>query len=97
MSGADELSNNVRRLLGLHAMRATRDSRLIDGLSPQALSEIQSGTRRPSLDTLQKLAAFFEIPMDRLMNATFHDLLADEIADPERFASVESKKLKTPP
>lgn len=88
----DELANNLRRLLGLHAMRATRDSRLIDGLSPQALSELQSGTRNPSLETVRKLATFFEIPIDRLLNASFEELLTTELADPERFRRVEAKK-----
>jgi transcriptional regulator with XRE-family HTH domain len=72
-------------------MRATRDSRLIDGLSPQALSELQSGTRTPSLDTVSKLAAFFEISIDRLLNASFAELVSVEVADPDRFARVEAK------
>ena len=72
-------------------MRATRDSRLIDGLSPQALSELQSGTRNPSLETVQKLATFFEIPIDRLLNASFEELLTAELADADRYQSVEMK------
>src|SRR4051812_10894751 len=85
------LADNLRRLIGLHAMKATRDSRLIDGLSPQALSELQSGTRSPSLDTISKLASFFEVAIDRLLNAPFDELLANELADPARFSRVESK------
>lgn len=88
----DELSNNLRRLLGVHVMRSTRDSRLIDGLSPQALSELQSGSRKPSLQTVEKLSSFFEISLDRLLKAPFEELLARELADPDRFRRVESKK-----
>ena len=87
-----ELANNLRRLLGVHAMRATRDSRLIEDLSPQALSELQSGARQPSLETIQKLASFFEIPIDRILHAGFDDLLSVELADPERYRQVEAKK-----
>ena len=72
-------------------MRATRDSRLIEGLSPQALSELQSGTRTPSLDTVEKLSTFFEIPIDRLLKASFAELLSAELADQERFEHVEAK------
>jgi transcriptional regulator with XRE-family HTH domain len=72
-------------------MRATRDSRLIEGLSPQALSELQSGTRTPSLDTVEKLSTFFEIPIDRLLKTSFVELLTGEVADPDRFARVEAK------
>ena len=87
----DELANNVRRLLGLHALRATRDSRLINGLSPQALSEIQSGSRNPALSTIRDLSQFFEIPTDRLLDASFEDLLAHQLADPARFRRVEDR------
>jgi hypothetical protein len=38
-----------------------------------------------------RLAEFFEIPADRLATAEFEDLLAGELANPERFRSVESK------
>jgi transcriptional regulator with XRE-family HTH domain len=92
----EELANNIRRLLGLHAMRATKDSRLIEGLSPQALSELQSNTRRPSLATAQKLAKFFEIPLERLLEAPFVDLLSHELADASRFKRVERKKAGAP-
>src|SRR4051812_12306298 len=92
MAAYPALADNLRRLLGLHAMRATRDSRLVEGLSPQALSELQAGTRDPSLATVEKLARFFEIPLTRLLHAPFDELLAAELADAERFRRVEEKK-----
>jgi transcriptional regulator with XRE-family HTH domain len=62
------------------------------GVSPQALSEIQSGTRtQPSLRTVRALANFFEVPTDRLLDAGFGDLLETELADRDRFDRVESK------
>jgi transcriptional regulator with XRE-family HTH domain len=72
-------------------MKATRDSRLIDGLSPQALSELQTGTRKPSLETVQKLATFFEVPIDRLLNTPFDELLDADLADGDRYWRVEEK------
>ena len=87
----EQLPNNIRRLLGLHAMSAHSASEII-GLSAQALSELQSGKRNPSLRTVQRLAQFFELPMDRLLEASFEELLATELADPTRFERVEAKK-----
>jgi transcriptional regulator with XRE-family HTH domain len=87
----NELANNIRRLLGLHAMRATRDSRLINGLSPQALSEIQNDTRTPGFETIRSLARFFEISTDRLVDAPFEELLAGELADRGRYQRVEDR------
>jgi transcriptional regulator with XRE-family HTH domain len=85
------LADNVRRLLGIHAMTISLGSQHI-GVSPQALSEIQSGTRtQPSLTTVRALANFFEVPTDRLLDARFGDLLQAELADRDRFERVEAK------
>jgi transcriptional regulator with XRE-family HTH domain len=89
------LADNVRRLLGLHAMTISLGSQHI-GVSPQALSEIQSGTRtQPSLSTVRALANFFEVPTDRLLDAQFGDLLQMELADRDRFDRVEGKLRRT--
>jgi transcriptional regulator with XRE-family HTH domain len=86
-----ELANNLRRLFGLHAIRPTRDHHML-GVSPQALSELQSGSRATlSLSSADRLAEFFEISFDRLRRTPFEDLLGREIADVERFDSVEKK------
>jgi transcriptional regulator with XRE-family HTH domain len=89
-SSNPELANNLRRLFGLHALRPTRDHHLL-GLSPQALSELQSGSRTPSLSTADRLAEFFEISFERLRKAPFEELLETEIADGDRFKRVEKK------
>jgi transcriptional regulator with XRE-family HTH domain len=86
-----ELPNNLRRLLGLHALTAARASDLI-GLSQQALSELQAGRREnPRRQTVEKLATFFEIQPGRLEYMSFDQLLGDELGDPVRYLKVEAK------
>jgi transcriptional regulator with XRE-family HTH domain len=92
----DHLADNLRRLIGLHALKVSTQNQTgaaaLIGVSAQALSELQSGTRQPSLRTVQRIAAFFEIPMDRIIEAPFEELLAHELTDPERFQRVEAKR-----
>ena len=85
-----DVGTTIRRLLGLHALSAAEASAWI-GVSAQALSEIQRGNRTPSLSTLRRVAEFFAIPVDRLLGASFEELLRNELADPERFRSVERR------
>ena len=40
---------------------------------------------------MEKLAGFFEIPIDRLLHAPFDELLPAEVADVERYRRVEQK------
>jgi transcriptional regulator with XRE-family HTH domain len=87
MSG---FARNFNHLLGLHLLTATLAKEHLE-LSAQAISELKAGKRQPSLRTLQKISAFFEIPIDRLLDADFEDLLANELADRERFRRVEAK------
>lgn len=86
------LANNLKRLLGLHGLRATRDSRMM-GLSPQLLSELQSGSRKrhASLSTVTAISDFFEISRDHLLDSSFEDLLPAEIANVDRYRKVEAK------
>src|SRR5687767_12731858 len=85
------LGDNLRRLLGMHALSATRASSLL-GISSQALSEIQKGKRtQPNIDTMEQLSTFFEVPMMELRHAQFSDLLASHLADRERFERVEAR------
>lgn len=86
----NELGNNLKRLMGLHALPARGFASLVP-ISSQAVSEIMGGKRGASLSTAQTIAAFFEIPLDRLLNAPFRELLPLEIADRERFDRVEGK------
>lgn len=86
-----ELPNNLRHLLGLHDLTAAKASSLI-GLSQQALSELQAGRREnPRRQTVDKLATFFEVTRWKLEDMPFDQLLADELAEPERYLKVEAK------
>jgi transcriptional regulator with XRE-family HTH domain len=86
-----ELPNNLRHLLGLHDLTAAKASPLI-GISQQALSELQSGRREnPRRQTLERLAVFFEVPRWKLEDVPFEQLLAEELANSERYLKVEAK------
>ena len=90
---------NLRRLLGLHDLRAREAARMI-GVSPQSLSEWMRGHRQPNLQMLLRVSSFLDINGDRLVRAPFRELLAREIADPRRFDRVEAKiraERKRPP
>jgi transcriptional regulator with XRE-family HTH domain len=90
-----ELANNTRRLLGLHNMSLMQASKIL-GISPQALSEIQNGRRNAGLPTVQKLARFFGITLDGLLETPFEELFQQELADPARFTRVEEALRRTP-
>lgn len=83
------IQDNLPRLLGIHNLSAREASELLN-VSQVALSAISTGKRKPSLETLMTLAGFFEVSADRLMTATFEDLLP-ELCDSERYARVEEK------
>src|SRR4051794_12219671 len=84
------LGDNLRRLLGMHLLPASKATVFL-GISPQAVSELQSGKRTPRLRTLRTIAEFFELPMERLLTSPFDDLLEHELADAERFRRVQQK------
>jgi transcriptional regulator with XRE-family HTH domain len=85
-----ELPNNLRHLLGLHDLTAAKASGLI-GISQQALSELQAGRREnPRRQTVDKLAAFFEVTRWKLEDMPFEQLLEDELSDSERYLKVEA-------
>jgi transcriptional regulator with XRE-family HTH domain len=92
----EHFADNLRRLLGLHAIKISSreegDASMLIGLSPQALSELQSGTRSPSLKSARRIASFFGLSVDRLADAPFEELLAHELADPTRYLAVETQK-----
>ena len=83
-------SNNLARLLGLHRLYAQRAGKLL-GVTPATMSSWMNRKSGPSLAKAIGIAEFFEISTDRLMNAEFVDLLANELADPDRYIHVEEK------
>ena len=85
----DEFSNNLNRLLGLHALPAKEAATLL-GMSQSAFSKWSTGARRPSFATAIAIGDFLEVAPDRLARAPFEELLP-ELADPERFRRVEAE------
>ena len=55
------------------------------------MSAWMNGKSNPSLPKAIDIAELFQISTDRLMGAEFSDLLANELADPERFERVEKR------
>ena len=86
----DRFADNLSRLLGVHHTSHIQLSKLL-GISISAMSKWQMGTRMPSFSTALKVAEFFQVPTDRLARAEFEDLLANELADSDRFKAVEAK------
>ena len=86
--------DNLRRLFGVHDLTNAEAAALL-GFSAAAVSEWVSKTRKeprqPNLTTLLHVAEFFHISGDRLVLADFSDLLANELADAERFREVEAR------
>jgi transcriptional regulator with XRE-family HTH domain len=95
-AAAHRFADNLRRLLGLHRTSLVQASRAL-GITQQALSELQLGNRLPRRSTLEKLSDLFGISIDRLLRAPFEELLADELADRERFHRVEAELEKVRP
>jgi hypothetical protein len=50
-----------------------------------------NGKSSPSLAKAIQIAEFFQVTTDRLMGATFTELLQDELADPARYLAVEER------
>lgn len=82
--------DNFVRLLGLHALSQHFTSQLL-GVSEATMSAWMNGKSTPSLAKAIDIAEFFRISTDRLMGAEFSDLLANELAEPERFERVETR------
>jgi transcriptional regulator with XRE-family HTH domain len=83
-------SNNFVRLPGLHRLSQHFTAQLL-GVSEATMSAWMNGKSRPSLGKAIGIADLFQISTDRLMGAEFADLLAHELADPDRFERVETR------
>ncbi len=88
-------TDNFRRLLGLHGLSQHSTAELL-GVSEATMSSWRNGNSTPSLAKAIDIADLFQISTDRLMGAEFSDLLAHELADPERFDRVD-KRIKRGP
>jgi transcriptional regulator with XRE-family HTH domain len=85
----ERFGDNLYRVMGLHRLTAA-DAKVFIDVSAQTLSEWKRG-KSPNLNTLLRVAEFFEIHGDRLINAPFTELLTNELCDPDRFERVEHK------
>jgi DNA-binding XRE family transcriptional regulator len=83
-------TDNFIRLLGLHGLSQHFTAHLLD-VSEATMSAWMNGKSTPSLAKAIDIAELFQITTDRLMGAEFSDLLANELADPERFERVEKR------
>jgi transcriptional regulator with XRE-family HTH domain len=86
----ERFPENLRRLLGLHDLEQTEAAEML-GMSKQSFSAWNSGRRTPSFTTALLVADFLGVAADRLARASFEDLLAHELADPDRFREVEAE------
>ena len=83
-------TDNFVRLLGLHALSQHFTAQLL-GVSEATMSAWINGKSTPSLAKAIDIAELFQISTDRLIGAEFSDLLAHELADPDRFGRVETR------
>ena len=83
-------TDNFVRLLGLHALSQHFTAQLL-GVSEATMSAWMNGKSTPSLAKAIDIAELFQISTDRLMGAEFSELLARELADPERYERVETR------
>ena len=88
--GALRFSDNFVRLLGLHALSANFTANLL-GVSGATVSAWSNGHSSPSLAKAVMVGELFQVSTDRLLGAEFADLLADELADRERYERVEER------
>ena len=93
-AGAANFTDNLVRLLGLHALSQHLAAQLL-GVSNTTMSSWITGKSTPSLIKAVAVADLFGISAERLISAPFADLLANELADPDRFTRVE-ERLRTP-
>lgn len=58
------------KLRQLRATRGLKSSEVAQhvGIDPTTLSRLEHGRSRPSIDNAQRLAAFYEIPLDELLD-----------------------------
>jgi len=82
--------DNVRRLFGLHALSGAEAAKLL-GISQSTIVKWNQGIRTPSFNRALIVGRFFQVSAERLATADFSDLLANELANPERFQTVEER------
>src|SRR5947209_9088829 len=83
-------AENLERLAGLHRLNM-KEVAALTGVSESVISKWVSGDRWPSFGSALRIADFFEVDATKLARADFSDLLASDLANPERYATVEQR------
>jgi transcriptional regulator with XRE-family HTH domain len=83
-----EFGSALRRLAGLHDL-TNRETAAVLGLSEQSISELQSGKREPSLQTVGQVAQVFGV--DGLAMQEGIEAILHQVGDPERFERAEKE------
>lgn len=83
-------TDNFVRLLGMHALSQNTAAQLLS-VSAATMSSWMNGKSTPSLGKAISIGELFGIPTDRLMGATFADLLEHELSSGERFEMVQER------
>jgi DNA-binding XRE family transcriptional regulator len=89
-SDLPRFTDTFNRLLGMHRLSQHFTAQLL-GVSEATMSSWTNGKSTPSLAKAIDIAELFQITTDRLMGASFVDLLGRELSDPDRFARVEAR------
>jgi DNA-binding XRE family transcriptional regulator len=89
-TSASRFTDNFIRLLGMHALSQNTAAQLLE-VSAATMSSWMNGKSTPSLAKAIAIGELFGIPTDRLMGATFADLLENELSSGERFEAVQSR------
>ena len=88
--GAPNFAENLLRLIGLHAISQHFAAQLL-GVSNATMSAWMNGKTNPSLAKAVAAAELFEVGAERLIAAPFEELLANELANQQRFRRVEKR------
>ena len=84
----DRFADNLQRVMGVHRLSSNATAALL-GITPATLSSWLNGRASPNLHRAISVAQLFRINTERFLQVPFSDLLAHELADPERFEQVE--------
>jgi transcriptional regulator with XRE-family HTH domain len=92
MSATDysRFADTLPRLMGMHNLSGTRAAALLD-MTPQHMWMLTNGRRRPTYERLRAIEDLFGINHDRLVDASFEELLQAELADPQRYQETERR------
>jgi len=82
--------DNFSRLIGMFGLTSREAAELL-GVSPQTISTwLNRPSTRPATEAGLRITELFEVPLHRLINEPFSELL-DLLGDKERYERVEAK------